>query len=198
MALTPRSGKWTGSPPEACGRDNAEGPVARGVSATWLGRRMQRASCLTLSYADGANHLPTQQPLTRLGPLTLHLCSQRNFSHHLPPSANPNWMSVLSALHPTLQPTVTMTGSLMLLLCPHLREYPQPLVRSSAAMAAQAGRAAASLHFLLHSATILNTDGDAHTINNPHSEDPNPIHASDNNGGCWSSPSSNPARAGSA
>ena len=155
MTLTPRSGKWTGSPPEACGRDNAEGPVARGGNATWLSRRMQRAFCFTLSYADGAEHQPTQQPLTRLGPLTL-------------------------------------------LLCPHLREYPQPLVRSSAAMAAQAGRAAASLHFLLHSATILNTDGDAHTINNPHSEDPNPIHASDNNGGCWSSPSSNPARAGSA
>ena len=171
-----------------------------------------RAFCLHLSSANGSTdwaqrlakgrtatcHLSTQQLLTRLGPLTLHLCSQRNFSHHLPPSANPNWMSVLSALHPTLQPTVTMTGSLMLLLWPHLREYPHPLVRSSAAMAAQAGRAAASLHSLLHSAIILNTDGDAHTINNPHSEDPNPIHASDNNGGCWSSPSSNPARAGSA
>ena len=140
------------SRPEACGRDNAEGPVARDVSATCLGRRMQRESCLTLSYAVGANHLPTQQPLTRLGPLTL-------------------------------------------LLCPHLREYPQPLVRSSAAMAAQAGKAAASLDVPLHSAPILNTHRDAYTINGPYSEEPNPIHASDNNGGCYFSPSSSPARA---
>ena len=52
----------------------------------------------------------------------------------------------------------------MLLLWPHLREYPHPLVRSSAAMAAQAGRAAASLDVPLHSAPILNTHRDAYPV----------------------------------